>query len=80
MPMPGTKIYADALQQGKIPDEVAYLKSFSEQERGGDTITGNFVPLNMTQELTDEELVEARNEINAVGAEIETETGLPNKI
>jgi radical SAM superfamily enzyme YgiQ (UPF0313 family) len=64
IPLPGTKIYEQARQQGKIKDELELLKTYSEKSFGGDTVGGDFVPINMTDTLSDEELIEARDKMN----------------
>jgi len=66
IPLPGTRVYSEALARGKIKDELALLRSYPQQERGGDTVAGNFVPINMADNLTDQELVEARDRANGL--------------
>jgi len=73
IPLPGTEIYRQALAQGKIKDEVELLRIYSQQGLGGDTVEGDFVPINMTDNLSDRELLEARDRMNALRDETEWE-------
>ncbi len=66
IPLPGTRVYNEAIAQGKIKDEIELLRSYPLQERGGDTVSGNFVPINLTENLTDQDLIEARDRANAL--------------
>jgi len=70
MPLPGTRIYHEALQKGLI-DEIELLKQFSEPGHF-DTGEGDWVPVNLTN-LSDKELLDARNEIRELRAEFEKE-------
>ena len=56
-----------AVEEGKIKDEKRNLETFSEPGRQ-DTVEGTWVPLNMT-ELSDQELLDARDEIKQIADE-----------
>jgi len=71
VPLPGTKIYYEALRQGKI-NEKQLLIDFSKSGNS-DTVEGGWVPVNMSDGLTDGELIKARDKINALRKEIENE-------
>ncbi len=62
IPLPGTQIYRDALKRGLI-DELELLKQFSEPDKF-DTKEGNWVPVNMSDGLTNQDLIDARDEIH----------------
>ncbi len=62
MPFPGTRIYQQALRENKF-DEVELLKQFSQHR---DTIDGDWVYMNIS-DVSDRELIEARNRINEIG-------------
>jgi len=62
IPLPGTKIYRQALNEGKI-DELELFKQFSQHY---DTTEGNWVPVNMGDGLSDQELLDARDEIKKI--------------
>ena len=57
----------------RIKDEVGLLKIYSAQGLGGDTVEGDFVPINMTDNLSDKELIDARDKMNALRDETEWE-------
>jgi radical SAM superfamily enzyme YgiQ (UPF0313 family) len=61
IPVPGTKIYQDAVRRGMI-DEVELLKQYSEHF---DSDEGDWVPINLT-ELSDQELLKARDRIRVI--------------
>ncbi len=61
IPFPGTKIYNDILKKGLIY-EVEVLKQFSKPNHF-DTVSGDWVPINLSDGLSDKELIEARDRI-----------------
>jgi len=65
IPLPGTQIYKNLLKKDSINEE-ELLMQFSLPEQF-DTKYGNWVPINLSDGLSDEELIEARDEINAIG-------------
>lgn len=64
IPLPGTEIYKQAVREGKI-NELDFLKSLSEPEHF-DTTRGNWVPINLTDGVSDKELLEARDTANSL--------------
>ncbi|MFH1211500.1 MAG: radical SAM protein [Candidatus Woesearchaeota archaeon] len=69
IPLPGTAIYDKAVREGMI-DEVELLRLLSTPECF-DTTEGSWVPVNMSDGLTDQELLDARDEINRLGETFE---------
>jgi len=69
IPLPGTRIYKQALAQGKI-SELNFLKECAKSENF-DTVYGDWVPVNMTNGVTNQELIDARNKINTLRLELE---------
>lgn len=67
IPLPGTQIYRDALKRGLI-DEIEFLKRLSDPDKF-DTTQGSWVPVNMSDGLTDQELLDARDEMNRLREE-----------
>ncbi|MFH1211501.1 MAG: radical SAM protein [Candidatus Woesearchaeota archaeon] len=70
IPLPGTWIYDEAVRLEKI-DEMDMLRQFSNPEYYSDTKDGNWVPVNMSDGLTDQELIDARDEIKELRMEFE---------
>jgi radical SAM superfamily enzyme YgiQ (UPF0313 family) len=64
IPLPGTRIYREALRKGLI-DEIKLLKQFSEPDKF-DTKEGDWVPVNMSDGLTNQELIDARDELHSI--------------
>lgn len=63
IPLPGTEIYRNLVNQGKI-NELEMLKSYSDPAHF-DTTEGNWVPINLTENVSDEELLAARDKANS---------------
>jgi radical SAM superfamily enzyme YgiQ (UPF0313 family) len=66
IPLPGTHIYKEALKQFSEPDKF-------------DTKEGNWVPVNLSNGLTDQELIEARNKMKELREEFSDSQELNNK-
>lgn len=63
LPLPGTKIYTGALRKGRI-EKLSLLKRFAKKEY--DPVNGTHVLANLSDGLSDEELIEARDRINEI--------------
>jgi anaerobic magnesium-protoporphyrin IX monomethyl ester cyclase len=64
IPLPGTAIYRQAVARGRI-DELQFLKDFSGPGQF-DTRKGTWVPINLSDGLSDQELIAARDEMNSI--------------
>ena len=69
MPLPGTRIYTEALKDGKINEE-ELLEQFSKPGQY-DTAEGSWVPINLSDGLSDAELIEARDQIKELRDKLE---------